>query len=152
MTEVHYQEIAELPLTLDDVTQHLVQNLHLRWGYGLLYVDRYIGENNEPVHVVYGIRKPNDENLYGLRVVLSTERKSTMIEINLWRMVHKGWPFQNQEGKVVIGVDILQGHQTAFEQITRDILKFCETPHGQGSGVMDKLRNLFGKGGEKRKY
>ena len=152
MTEVHYQETALVHLALDNVTQHLVENLHLRWGYGLLYVDRYMGEDDMPVNVVYGLRKDSDERHFGLRIVLMAESKSTAVETNIRHITMSGWPLQNKEGKGLFRSNPTVGLQKEFDHIADDILEFCEKPHGQSSGVLDTVRSWLGMGGQRRKY
>jgi hypothetical protein len=150
--EAQYRETTTLALGLDEVTQNLVENLHLRWGYGLLYVDKYSNENDNPVNVVYGVRKPDDERIYGMRLILTDAGTATELEINLWRVVSVGWPFTDSSGNSIFVTSRVKDEEAMIE-LSDDIYRFCETPHGQAAGVMDTLRSLFAPGIiKKRKY
>jgi hypothetical protein len=149
--EAQYQETAVLPLGLDEVTRNLVENLHLRWGYGLLYVDKYSDEDDNPVNVVYGIRKKDDDAIYGMRLLLTDMGTTTELETNLWRVVNAGWPFTDSTGNSIFVTSRVKDEETMIE-LAEDIFRFCETPHGQATGVMDTLRSLFAPRDSKRKY
>lgn len=151
VTQAQYQETANLPMGLDEATQNLVENLHLRWSYGFLYLDKYTDEDNQPVNVVYGIRKADDDRMYGMRLILTDSGASTELETNLWRVMNAGWPFVDSRGNSILARSRAKDEETLI-QLADDVYRFCETPHGQASGVMDTLRNIFAPRGNKRKY
>ena len=124
----------------------------MRWGYGLHHVDRYVGENNEEVNVVYGLRKHGDETMFAIRVVLTQQSKSTSVEIYLQHVALGGWPMVTDEGQDRFTVNAETYYDNLLKPVAKDLISYCEKPHGQGSGVMEAIRNLFGTGGEKRKY
>jgi hypothetical protein len=149
--EVQYQETTAVLLGLEEATRNLVENLHLRWNYGLLYVDKYSNEADQPVNVVYGIRKQDNEHIYGMRLVLTDNGTATALETNLWRVINAGWPFVDSAGNSILAASRVKDEATLL-QLADDIYRFCETPHGQAAGVMDTLRSIFALRSSKRKY
>ena len=81
-----------IAIDLEDATQNLSENLHLKWNYGLLYIDKYSDDQGMPVSSISGLRR-NDETQYYMRIQLITEQKSVYCRINIWRVITTGWPF-----------------------------------------------------------
>ena len=151
--ESQYRETGIIQVALDDGTRYLIENLHLRRGYALLYVDKYIGDDNQPVSVIYGSHKRNDEEIYGFRVELIIERKMLFAEVNLWKISYDGWPMVNVDGKHNFFTPVTKANENAMREIAKELLLYCEKPHEQASGVPGMLRSLFDTVvGNRRKY
>lgn len=148
MIEPDYTYQTMLSLSLEDATQNLSQNLHLKWNYGLLYIDKYSDERGLPISIVSGLFKHGESTLYHVRVELVSQQKSVNCNVSIWRVMMTGWPMpaglanltsSSKDSDVVI--DLLD-----------NIVEFCTTPYEQSSGVFSWLSNFFSDNLEKRKY
>jgi len=156
MSQPHYQVVHNVTLPLNDVTRHLAENLHLRWSYGLMYVDQFADEDERAISVIYGIHMPGDKTMFGLRIFLSEPKsnnwRSTRIEIQIWHMQTQGWPLVDSQGQAVMETDPRQTHAQRLRKIAQDVVEFCEAPHGAGSGIFDLIRSVFVNTIKRRKY
>ncbi|MGB7339910.1 MAG: hypothetical protein WBC91_13525 [Phototrophicaceae bacterium] len=141
--DLHYE--AQINGDIEDATQNLSENLHLKWQYGLLFVDKYSDEQNLPVSIVSGIRR-DDETTYYIRVHLMHSQKSTYSKIDIWKVVTSGWPFPT--GVVNMGT----AKSDKLIDMVDDILNFCQQPYEHTTGVFPWLRNMFTGRTETRQY
>lgn len=153
MNEPHYTQRTILRMPLVDVTNNLADNFHLRWSYGLLFLDQYTDEDDRPMSIIYGIRKAGDNEIFHIRVVLAaTKSNSTEIEIQAWHVQTKGWPFVNDQGQSILAKNPEETHLPQFSKIANDVVQFSQTPHGGGQGVFDLIRRTFLENVSKRIY
>jgi|SRR5688572_13712180 hypothetical protein len=135
----HHHESAHIDAPLEEVTKNLVENLHLRWGYGVFQVDEYTDEENFPVCVVYGAATINNTTFLALVIRLEAlDRYSTGVTIECGTLSTGGYPLNRPSN-----LDSSREHETGHtRKAVEDILKFCTTPHGQGFGIADMMRSL----------
>ena len=135
----HHHEEAHIDAPLDEVSRNLIENLHLRWGYGVFQVEEYTGDDDEAVCVVYGVAHPGSSIFVVLVVRLEqADRFSTYVIIECGQPNTGGYPFNRPDTLTVIE------RETQYtSKAVDDILRFCTTPHGEGRGVADMMRNLF---------
>lgn len=129
--------------SLETVTHTLSENLHLKWNYGLLYVDKYTDEVGIPVSIITGLHRRNDNDFYHLRVQLAGEQKGTRAIIQVWKIMLAGYPLPKS---------IALTARTDAVDIVDEVSQFCVTPFKEGTGIVSWLSNLFSGDAEKRKY
>lgn len=141
--DLHYE--TGIHIDLEDATQNLSENLHFKWNYALLYIDKYSDENGMPVSSISGLRR-DDETQYYMRIQLITEQKSVYCRVDIWRVITTGWPFPT-------GVTSPSSSATdKMVDIVDDILEFAQTPYENTGGVFTWLRNIFTGKLETRDY
>ncbi|MEM9950792.1 MAG: hypothetical protein AAFV93_13040 [Chloroflexota bacterium] len=141
--DMHYE--AQLNIDFEDATQNLCENLHLKWNYGLLFVDKYTDEHGSPISVISGLRKDDDVTVY-IRVHLIQENKSAHAKFDLWEVNTSGWPFPK-------GVGSIGASKTnKLIDLVDDMREFCITPYQETRGVMPSIRSMFSGNSEIRKY
>lgn len=141
--DLHYE--APINGDIEEATQNLSENLHLKWQYGLLFIDKYSDEQSLPVSIVSAIRR-EDETTYYIRVHLTHTQKSTYGKIDIWKVVTSGWPFPS--GMLPDGLS----KSDKLIDMVDDILGFCHSPYEHTTGVFPWLRNMFAGKTETRRY
>lgn len=142
--DLHYE--AGIAINIEDATQNLSENLHLKWNYGLLFIDKYSDERSFPVSVISGIRKYDENTQYHVRIHLMSEQKGVHCRMDIWRVITTGWPFP--AGLMSLSSD----NNDKLIDLVDDVLGFCETPYENTGGMFTWLRNKFGGNLETRKY
>lgn len=140
-SDMHYEQ--HITLDVDATTQNLAGNFHLKWSYGLLFVDKYSDEQGLPTSIISGIRREDDSTHY-IRVYLKEEQKGTSIKIDLWKVTTAGWPFPSMSISS-------SGSNNKLVDIVDDVMQFCQTPFENTGGVMPMLKNMFSGKAETRK-
>lgn len=139
--DMHYEQ--RLSLDIETSSQNLAENLHLKWSYGLLFVDKYTDEQGLPVSAISGIRR-EDDNTHYIRIELVSEQKGTHVRLDIWKVTTSGWPFPT--------MSISTSSKTEkMVDIVEDVLMFCQAPFDNTEGVMPWLRNVFTGKSETRK-
>lgn len=142
--DMHFE--TQLSIDITEATQNLCENLHLKWNYGLLFLDRYTDEYGAPVSVVSGLRKDDDVTVY-IRVHITQDQKTAMLKFDLWNVNTAGWPFPSGVGST-FGFD----KTNKLIDLIDEMREFCLTPYKQTTGVMPWLRGVFSGQASTRKY
>lgn len=142
--DLHYE--TSMSLDLEDATQNLSENLHLKWNYGLLYIDKYSDDQGMPVSSISGLRRYDENTQYYMRINLVTEQKTVYFTIDIWRVITTGWPFPT-------GITSPSSQSAdKMVDIVDEILQFAQTPYENTGGVVSWLRNMFTGNLETRNY
>lgn len=142
--DLHYE--THIDLDIEDATQNLSENLHLKWNYGLLYIDKYSDDRGLPVSAISGLRRYDENTEYYMRINLVTEQKSVYCTIDIWRVITTGWPFPT-------GITSPSSQSAdKMVDIVDDILQFAQIPYENTGGVFTWLRNMFTGNLETRNY
>lgn len=135
----HHHESIHLEYPLDEVSHNLIENLHLRWGYGVFQVEEYTDDHDQAICVVYGVATPNSVMMLVIVRLEEVERDVTQVTVDAGQPKTGGYPFNRPE--------TLNDHQMSessqTSKIVDDIFKFCTTPHGEGGGFADIMRTFF---------
>ena len=142
MHEPDFTYDTSLAMSIETATQNLSENLHLKWNFGLLYVDKYTDESGAPVSIVTGLHK-KEETLHHIRVILAEKQKSTLISISIWKVMMAGYPLPKS---------IAVTDKSDAVDLIDEVIQFCEIPFKEGKGIVSWLSNLFSGTSEKRKY
>ncbi len=130
--DLHYE--THISVDIEEASQNLSENLHLKWNYGFLFIDKFSDERGLPVSIISGIRK-DDETQHYLRIHLISEQKGVYCRIDIWRVITTGWPFPAG----VMGTS----KTDKLIDLVDDITEFCQTPYKETGGVMSQIRNMF---------
>lgn len=146
MIEPDFSYETGLNISLEDATQNLTQNLHLKWQYALLYIDRYSDEQDLPVSVVSGLYRKSDSEQYHVRIEMTSIQKGTHLKFHVWRVITSGWPFPSgvlntSTQNKTVGVDIID-----------NMLEFCQMPYEDTGSLFSWLRNMFDSKVSSRNY
>ncbi len=135
----HFTKQATLRQNLDFVSKTLTENLHLRWNYSVFHVDEYRDDANRPVCMVFGTHVYQDTLMVFVARLTETKAGYTEVQIECGRNDTSGFPAKEVAQRFIS----TQQHQQYAEATMTALLEFCQTPHGEGTGMMDIVRNLF---------
>lgn len=148
----HFTKQAALRQNLEFVSKTLTENLHLRWSYSVFHVDEYRDDTNRVVCVVFGTHQLQDMLMVFMIRLTETKAGYTEVHIECGRNDTSGYPAKELTQRFVS----TQQHQKYAEDTMAQLLEFCQTPHGEGTGMMDIVRSLLntilGATKSKRKY
>jgi hypothetical protein len=137
----HHTETMRLNHPLEMVSQRLIENLHLRWYYGVTHFEEYADEAERTVYVVHGVVALSVTRMLVFIVWLnSVDADTTAVTVECGQPNTGGYP-----------LNFLPDLQTRWQprqdnetcKVAKDILNFCHVPHGEGASISDRLRRVF---------